>query len=219
MIRGILFDLDETLLDRSASLKRFLQDQYARYRPYFQAIPYRQFEARFLELDERGYVHKSVVYSQLIAEWSVKGLTSDQLLHDYRIGFAKHSTAFPDLHELLTNLRANNYKLGIVTNGETLFQQQNIEALGLPRLVDTILISEHEQLRKPDPAIFYRAAQRLGLSPKECLFVGDHPSNDIAGARNAGMSTAWFSNGISWPENLPPADLNIQQLRELQHHL
>lgn len=219
MIRGILFDLDETLLTRSASLKSFLQDQYTRYLFYFREIPFATFQARFLALDERGYVHKSVVYRQLLAEWNIKGLTYDQLLQDYRQNFSQHATAFPACHEVLTHLRAQAYKLGIVTNGETAFQQRNLEALGLPNLVDAILISEQEQLRKPDPQIFERAAARLGLTPEECLFVGDHPRNDIQGARNAKMRTVWFSNDLPWPDDLPCADYEITSLTELKNAL
>ncbi|ARU63024.1 hypothetical protein CBW65_20130 [Tumebacillus avium] len=219
MIRAILFDLDETLLDRSASLKSFLQDQYTRYLFYFREIPFATFQARFLTLDQRGYVHKSVVYRQLLDEWHIKGLTSDQLLHDYRTHFSKHATAFSGCHEVLMQLRAQAYKLGIITNGETAFQQRNMEALGLPILVDQILISEQEQLRKPDPKIFERAAARLHLSPQECLFVGDHPRNDIEGARNAGLTTVWFPNGVEWPDDLLRADYEITALTELKNAL
>ena len=82
------------------------------------------------------------------------------------------------------------------------FKRRNIEALGLEPLVDAILISEAEGLRKPDAAIFFRAAERAGARPEECLFVGDNPEADILGAHGAGMKTAWFNAGAVWPEGL-----------------
>ena len=68
--------------------------------------------------------------------------------------------------------------------------------------MDAILISEAEGLRKPDAAIFCRAAERVGARPGECLFVGDNPEADIFGAHAAGMKTAWFNPGAVWPEGL-----------------
>ncbi|ASS75170.1 hypothetical protein CIG75_09370 [Tumebacillus algifaecis] len=215
MIQGILFDLDETLLDRTASLNRFLHEQHTRYQTHFQEIPFVTFQSRFHSLDEKGYVHKRVVYQKLLAEWQIKGLTFEELLEDYQQGFRHHVSGFDNWRAVLTELRQRSYRLGIITNGETEFQQRNMDAMMLPELVDTILISQHENLRKPDPQIFERAAERLGVAPADCLFVGDHPANDIAGARNAGMRTVWFANSFAWPDDLPRADHEIDSLNEL----
>jgi putative hydrolase of the HAD superfamily len=214
-IQAVLFDLDETLLDRSRSLNRFLEDQYQRMRSFLAHVPYETYRALFVEKDKRGYVHKSIVYQELIDELSLRGLSMEQLLTDYRTHFNRHATPFPALRETLQALRARKLKLGIVTNGETEFQQNNIIALDLPSYVDTILISEQENLRKPDPRIFTLAATRLGVPTSACLFVGDHPYNDIQGARNVGMKTAWFHNGASWPADLPAPDKKIGSLLEL----
>ena len=51
------------------------------------------------------------------------------------------------------------------------------------------LFSCHEKVMKPDPAIYLRAAARLGVEPSRCLFVGDGGSGEHEGARNAGMRT------------------------------
>lgn len=44
-------------------------------------------------------------------------------------------------------------------------------------------------LRKPDPAIFRRAADELSVIPEACLFVGDDPERDVLGAAAVGMRT------------------------------
>jgi putative hydrolase of the HAD superfamily len=75
----------------------------------------------------------------------------------------------------LSDLRDRSLRLGIVTNGETAFQRRHIEALGLDRLVDAVLISQSEGLRKPDPVLFGRAAAKLGVTAADCVFVGDNP--------------------------------------------
>ena len=68
--------------------------------------------------------------------------------------------------------------------------------------VDEVLISEEEQLKKPDQQIFALAAGRLGVSTGECVFVGDNPEIVIAGAHNAGMETVWFKSYLPWPGDL-----------------
>jgi putative hydrolase of the HAD superfamily len=83
-------------------------------------------------------------------------------------------------------------------------------------LVDIVLISEQEQVRKPDPRIFARAAERLGVRTQECVFVGDNPQADICGAHQVGMKTVWCAHGESWPVDMDirPGH-TINQLTEL----
>jgi putative hydrolase of the HAD superfamily len=121
---------------------------------------------------------------------------------------------------VLAELRSKGFKVGIVTNGETDFQTRHINALGLADLVDTILISESEGVRKPEREIFTHAALRLGVDPEGCIFVGDNPAADILGAHAAGMRTVWLSHGGEWPANLPSvADISIANLIDLTTHL
>ncbi len=216
MLQAVLFDLDETLLDRSAGLEAFLHDQYARYAANFQHIPYATFRRRFVELDQHGYVHKSIVYQQLLDELMIQHVTVEELLTDYRMRCWQHGQTFADTHTTIATLRNWNLKLGIVTNGETAFQYQHMQATGLTALVDTLLISEQEQLRKPDPEIFGRAAARLDVSPGDCLFVGDNPTADILGAHGVGMQTAWLRHHRQWPAQLTTQPTyTIAMLREL----
>ena len=204
MISAVLFDLDETLLDRTASLQSFLADQYERFSQGLGDVAFEAWRDRFLTLDARGLVHKSVVYCELLREFGGDPSMAETLLADYRHKCCEHACASPSMAETLTALRATGLKLGIVTNGEATFQSCHIEALGLRELVDAVLISETEGLRKPEKAMFMRAANRLNVQPEECLFVGDSPAADILGAHAAGMQTAWFPNGTNWPANLPP---------------
>lgn len=78
---------------------------------------------------------------------------------------------------------------------------------------DTILISEIEQVRKPQVEIFQRALARLSVSALNSVFVGDNPEADIAGAKNAMMKTIWKRN-LSWTE-AQEADAIIDELDEI----
>ncbi|MBY0599930.1 HAD family hydrolase [Bacillus bingmayongensis] len=196
MIRAVLFDLDGTLLDRRRSLQHFIKDQYDRYAHHFTEINKVEYCSRFIELDNNGYTWKDKVYTTLLKEYNITTLTAEQLLHDYVIGFANHCIPFPNMHELLQQLQNKNIKVGIITNGMTEFQMNNIRALQLHTYTNTILVSEAEGIKKPHSAIFERALQRLNVKPNECIYVGDHPENDVIGAENAGITAVWKKNSF-----------------------
>ncbi|PFW56114.1 HAD family hydrolase [Bacillus cereus] len=191
MIHAVLFDLDGTLLDRRQSLERFIHDQYNRFSLHFMNIEQSEYRSRFLELDNNGYTWKDKVYATLIGEYNITTLTSEQLLHDYITNFQHHCIPFPNMHELLQQLTQQNIKIGIITNGFTNFQMSNLRALNLHTYTNTILISEAEGMKKPHPDIFKRALQKLGVIAEECLYVGDHPENDVLGSEQVGMLGVW----------------------------
>jgi putative hydrolase of the HAD superfamily len=203
VIDAVLFDLDETLLDRTKSLKAFLEDQFERNTEHLGRVELAEWSARFLILDRRGHVPKSVVYPAILDEFGGQAEHAQALLADYRARCAHFAQPFDGARTVLEDLRAQGLALGIVTNGETEFQSRHIEALELHKLVDAVLISEREGLRKPDLALFLRAATACRTEPSRCLFVGDNPVADILGAHAAGMSTAWFHGTAEWPPDAP----------------
>lgn len=205
MLTAVLFDLDETLLDRTTSLVAFLTDQHARFGGELGCSSFPAWRDRFLALDARGHVHKSIVYPSILREFDGNLSLADELLADYLAGCPSFALPFDGMVDTLHDLRSRGLRLGIITNGETQFQSRHVGALGLEQLVDVVLVSQSEGLRKPDAVLFHRAAERLNVQPAECLFVGDNPVADILGAHAAGMKTAWFRSGLDWPEHLPPS--------------
>jgi len=222
MIKAVLFDLDETLLDRTTSLKAFLADQYARHVKYLGDVSLADWSDRFLALDQRGQVPKSTVYPALLAEFNGAAERASALLAEYRLRCSLFAKPFDGMEIALEGIRRRGARIGIVTNGETDFQTHHIKALGLDRLVDEIFISEREGLRKPEAALFHRAAAALGVLPGDCLFVGDNPVADILGAAAAGMRTAWFHGAGEWPSAAaanPGATIdNLVDVLELMKH-
>lgn len=204
MIAAVLFDLDEALLDRTRSLRAFVADQFQRFAGRLGSVSSEIWCDRFVELDARGHLHKSIVYPAILEEYAGDRSAAEMLLADYREQCCRHARAFPGMPDVLRTLRFRGIRLALVTNGETDFQRRHIEALGLDHLVDAILISEAEGLRKPARALFRRAAERIGVLPTHCLFVGDNPTVDVLGAHAAGMQTAWFGDASEWPADLPP---------------
>jgi putative hydrolase of the HAD superfamily len=213
MVKAVLFDLDGTLLNRDVSLERFIKSQHQRLNSPLGHIPIDQYSSRFIELDAKGYVWKDKVYAQLVKEFSIIHLNSDDLLNDYIENFKYSCVGFLNLIHTLTELKHHNITLGMITNGKGKFQLDNIRALGIEDFFDTILVSESINLRKPDPRIFEVALCNLNVAPCEAVFVGDHPINDVEAARNVGMVGVWKKDS-GWADNVE-ADFIIDDLIEL----
>jgi putative hydrolase of the HAD superfamily len=213
MIDAVLFDLDGTLLDRDASVAAFARAQHRRLRPALAHIPEHAYVARFVELDARGHVWKDEVYRRLTSELAIEGIGPDDLLADFLAHFHRHCLPFPNLLATLDGLAGMGLSLGIISNGRGDFQMATIRALGIESSLSVITISEWAGVRKPEPAIFHQALDRLGASAGRAVFVGDHPVADVAGARAAGLRAVW-KRDAGWPAP-PEADAVIDDLAEL----
>ena len=211
MIKAVIFDLDGTLLNRDASLQSFIDEQYERFKSRWEKVPKSRYTERFIELDARGLVWKDRVYQQLAEEFELK-IAWEVLLEDYMINFKQHCIPFPHMKFLMKQLKGKSLRLGIISNGKGQFQLDAIQALGIEPYMDVILISEWEGMKKPDPNLFNKGLARLGVHPEEAMYVGDHPDNDIKGARAAGIKTVW-KRDAEWSS--AEADYIIEGLAEI----
>ncbi|WP_138420862.1 HAD family hydrolase [Aquibacillus sediminis] len=212
MIKAVVFDLDGTLLNRDASLKLFIEKQYERLNKWVNHVSKDKYTTRFIELDNRGYVWKDKVYQQLIDEFDITDLTWEELLQDYISQFQDSCVPFPNLISMLETLSENNIVLGMITNGKGQFQMDNIKALGIEKYFKTILISEWEGMKKPEPQIFEKALHNLNVLTSESIFVGDHPEKDIQTSQNIGMKGIWKKD-YQW-DNVK-ADFIVEDLKEI----
>jgi putative hydrolase of the HAD superfamily len=211
-LEAVIFDLDGTLLNRNASLIKFIDDQYERYKSELRLVDKEYYKNRFIELDCRGYVRKDRVYKQLLQELKITALAAEDLMEDYITNFKHSCVPFPNLHDVLDKLQRMEIKLGLISNGKGQFQLDNLIEMGIHDYFDTILISESVGLRKPDPRIFQKGLENLSVSAENSIFVGDHPEADVQAARNAGMIGVWKRDDY-W--GYAEADFIIDELREL----
>jgi putative hydrolase of the HAD superfamily len=216
VIKGVLFDLDETLILRSGAIRAFITAQYRKFAGRLGGLSEAEYTTRFLEVERNGVIGKDVVYPELVRELSITGVSSDELLADYRAHYPEFASPSPGAIETVRALHGKGLGTGIVSNGNVQVQDAKVDVIGLREALDTVVISEAVGLRKPDPAIFALAIGNLGLPPHEVLFVGDNPAVDIVGAAAAGLQTAWFRNGLTWPAQLQPrADVDIDRVDEV----
>jgi len=78
-------------------------------------------------------------------------------------------------------------KTGIVSNGQRVFSEREMRALGLYDRLGFVIFSSDLGYQKPDPRIYTVALGRMGLSASDVLFIGDNPENDVAAPRKIGM--------------------------------
>ena len=112
---------------------------------------------------------------------------------------------------------APHYRLGLLSNFDDARCGREVLAdTGIAELFEAVIISAEVRLRKPDPRIFRRMLEMLGLAPNEVLFVGDTPRDDVWGAYQVGIPTVWISKGAAMlPEGIPQARFVIKELSEL----
>ncbi|MBD2843578.1 HAD family hydrolase [Paenibacillus sp. IB182496] len=217
MINAVLFDLDGTLLDRNRSLHAFIRDQYRRFQA-LQRMDEPLFIKRFIELDQRGYVWKDIVYQKLIEEFRLD-MEWEPLLEDYVQSFRHHCIGFANVIETLDDLKGMQLKLGMITNGMGQFQMNTIRGLNIEGYFDAIVISEQVGLRKPDIRIFHHALACLDAEPHTSLFVGDHPVHDVDASIHAGMKGVWKEDrafGIA-PSKPHRSIKNLREIKEMLH--
>lgn len=211
MLKAVLFDLDQTLLNRDATFVAFARDQHRRFSRFMPGVSEAQYVAALRKFDFNGYSKKEVMFAEAC---DLLGIPSEarQLLEDFKANYGTGPVPFDDSLPTLESLRGR-YLIGLVTNGRTLAQNAKITHSGLRPFFQDIRISESEGLKKPDPRIFHRCLDALGLRPAEAVYVGDHSQNDVAAAINAGLRGIWKRNPHYGAPD--PCDAVIDRIAEL----
>ncbi len=213
MLRAVLFDLDNTILDRSSSLRFHLRQQAGRLPNTFANISFDEYVDTFMAFDDNGYAERTAVFREVARSLHLPAGTGDALLNDLQAHFPNECVPFPKAHDVLAALRDSSLRLGLITNGAAVWQRRKIDSLGIASYFGVILISEAEGVRKPDPEIFRRAVNALGVSAGEAVMVGDNPEADIQGAKSFGMKAVWKRDDYWDPPEV--ADAVIDNLEEL----
>ncbi len=195
----ILFDLDDTIHDRNRSLCRFADLFILKYCDALDDDSKLILRDVFFEIDNKGYRPREEVFKELQDRFSWKYKPDlKELICFWNVEFPKCAEPMPNIYNVLDYFRDKNIKMGIVTNGNSNFQNTKIDKLDFRKYMKTIIISEEVDIRKPDPKIFDLALSNINSNNEKTLFVGDNPFMDIKGAIDAGLVSVWLSHGQVW---------------------
>lgn len=109
--------------------------------------------------------------------------------------------SIPENVALLERIRARGQPVYAITNFSREKFTEACERFPFLTLFDGVVVSAHEGLIKPDPAIFRLFLERYGLAAEACIFIDDSAAN-IAAAREIGMTTIHFVDGVDVGQEL-----------------
>jgi len=191
--RLVLFDLDNTLVDRAEGFRLWAERFIAQRSLDLAELPWLE------AADGDGFKPRAEFFAEVSARYAIAEPIAD-LVAGYRIDYPPCIPGpSEETRAALLGLRALGWKIGIVTNGSRT-QEAKITGTGLDQLVDGWVISEVVGVRKPELAIFRTAAEVCGCPLRGGWMVGDNAEADIAGASASGLSSAWISRCRTWRE-------------------
>ena len=210
-VRGVLFDLDGTLIDSAPDLgaavntmrlKRGLAEL-----PDSSLRPYASHGAR-------GLVGAGFNVTPEHADF---GALRDEFLGYYATALCVRTVVFPDVPALLDALDAAKLPWGIVTNKATRFTLPLLDALGLSMRPRCVVCGDTVARAKPHPDPLLAAAERIGVPAQDCVYVGD-AERDVQAGIAAGMATVVARYGYIGATERPdewPADGHVGSPLEL----
>jgi putative hydrolase of the HAD superfamily len=201
-----LFDLDNTLIDRASAFARWAADFAAARELSGAAVPW------LVGADGDGNVARPEFFARVRERYGLADPV-ERLLAEYRATYPTYARARPEVLDGLSALRAERWRVGIVTNGSRQTQRAKISRTGLAAHVDAVCVSEEVGVRKPDPVIFAIAAHRCGTTLSGGgWMVGDCATRDVAGGAAVGLSTIWVRRDREWPDAAPSPDRTVDDV-------
>ncbi len=206
MLKAIIFDLDNTLLD-------FNKYKHSSVDAGIDAMINAGLKLSKKDAKERLYAiydEKGIEYQHIFDDFlaSVEGTVDYRKLaraiHAYRKTRTHQLVPYKNVTRVLRALKAKGLKLAIVTDAPRLEGWLRLVAAGLDQFFDTVVTYDDTCLFKPCPEPFQRALSRLNVDPGEVLMMGDNADRDIKGGKALGMKTCWAAYGATRPLNVRP---------------
>lgn len=217
MIKAAVFDLDHTLFDRYATIKKVIPQLRK-----LVSVPENISDEFFCEqlcYADKQFVHHG--WEEIHAHLKKCGIVPADVTYDtYKEAvltcFKGTAVPFDFSIDVLATIRKLGVKTGLITNGRHEVQSSKLKLLGLENSFDSIVISGDYGFSKPDERIFRASAENLGVELNEMMYIGDHPEFDVDGSRRAGCTPVWVKTTGTWifPEIEKP-ELQVETVKEI----
>lgn len=217
-LRGVLFDLDDTLIDHRGAVARAL-------RAWLPGLP-EDGTARWNEAQERHLVawrERRITFAEQRRRRLRDFLPAvgipfddadlDEIFQGYLREYEAAWTAFPDVTAALAAIAGDGLVTAVLTNGTVEQHHQKLAKVGLAGRVGPVFTVEDLGVAKPDPAAFGRACARWGLDPATVLSVGDRYDLDVLPARRAGLRAVHLDRHDEGPHDEPERITSLRDLR------
>lgn len=184
--KGIVFDLDDTLVDHKLWMAAKIQGAYeAVARTWIGASEFKLHAFQLIDEGERSHVLDRL---GVHLSWTPEQCKS--FLAAYRNASVYETPLFPDVMPVLASLKDDGYRLAVLTDNPPATQRTKIaNAIGL-NVLDSVICARETGHEKPSPAAYAAAASSLSISPRDLCMVGDNYFRDAVGAVNSGYGNS-----------------------------
>ena len=211
MIKTIIFDLDNTLYDYDLCHGNGLKLAYQAWTKLGYSELWEEFKELYSTsriwvkkfLSDTAASHSRALYFQKLVETVVGIPNTDiiiKLYDSYYEGFYSNLKAFPNIHNVLRQLKKAGYQLALVSNMLAETQYRKLALLNLGDMFDYIITSQSVEHEKPHPHIYSHTLTLTGSNSEETIMIGDSLIDDIEPALWMGMKAIWFN-----PKKLEPS--------------
>ena len=217
MIKAVLFDLDNTLVDfmrmKEACCEAAIHAMVEAGLP----LDEKKANKKLFEMYEKVGIENQTIFERFLKV--TMGAVDYRILAAgiaaYRRVKAGHLVPYPHVRGTLVKLKEQGLKLGIVSDAPKLQAWLRLAEMNLVEFFDVVVALEDTGRKKPSKMPFKQAIKTLGINPGKILFVGDNPARDIKGAKKVGMLTALAAYGQLF-KGKAKADFVLRSVKELQ---
>ena len=216
-IKGVIFDLDNTLLDfmkmKEVAVKSAIRGMIE---AGLEADERESFKDIISIYEEFGWENQKVFdvfLNKSIGYVDNKFLAAGIVA--YRRSREANLLAYPNVNRTLVNLTKLGIKLAVVSDAPSREAWMRIYYLNLYHFFDAVITFDDSGERKPSSKPFEMALKILNLEPQDSLMIGDWPERDVVGAKQIGMRTAFAVYGDTFGTKDSGADWDIKDISEI----